>query len=65
MTKIELSDIEAERFIEFQKHYKLFHFMGQRGLLDTKGGSVTIHFDRRGEPVSVEKTEHFIATVLP
>ena len=42
---IELSPIDQEQFVLFQKHYKEFKEMIDEGVFDVKGGSAVIDFD--------------------
>lgn len=59
LTVIELTDIEAQTFIKFQKHRLLIELLDSIGTFNLKSGSVTIHFDSLGGIVSINKEEHF------
>lgn len=59
LTVIELTTIEAQSFVQFQKHRALIGLLESIKAFDVKNGSVTVHFSRLGEIVSVEKNEHF------
>lgn len=59
LTILELTSIEAQSFITFQKHRAFIGLLESIKAFDLKNGSVTIHFSRLGEIVSVEKNEHF------
>jgi len=58
-TVIELTPIEAESFIIFQKHRALIGLLESMGAFNIRNGSIEIHFSRLGEIVSVDKHEHF------
>lgn len=59
MTTIELTNQEAEQFIEFRKHYYLFELLKTVGAFDIKNGSVTINFNYLGQAKSVNKIENY------
>jgi len=61
---IELSPLEAQTFITFQKHRALIGLLESIKAFDIRSGSVTIHFSRLGEIVSVEKHEHFSPNMI-
>ena len=45
---IELSELDANDFILFQKHYVQFKQLLDEGVFDIKGGNATIDFDDSG-----------------
>ena len=59
---VELSPIDAELFIQFQKHYLEFKYLIERRVFDIKSGSATIHFDSVG---NMAKNIDFHLTSLP
>lgn len=59
ITIVELTPIEAQSFVIFQKHRALIGLLESINAFKIKNGSVTIHFSRLGEIVSIEKNEHF------
>ncbi len=58
-TTIFLTEEEAVRFVQFQKHYSLIKFLESIKAFDIRGGSVTLHFNNLGEIKGVEKKEFF------
>lgn len=64
VTVVELTPLEAQTFIAFQKHRALIGMLESIKAFDIKGGSVTIHFSRLGEIISVDKQEHFSPNLL-
>lgn len=59
LTIVELTQTEAESFITFQKHRTLIGLLESIGAFNVRNGSVTIHFSRLGEIISVDKQEHY------
>lgn len=59
LTTIQLTPIEAQSFIAFQKHRALIGLLESIGAFNILGGNVTIHFNRLGEIQSVKKEEYF------
>lgn len=64
LTKIELSEKEAQSFIRFQKHRALIELLESVGAFDVKSGSITIHFSSIGGIISITKEEHFSPRVI-
>lgn len=64
LTVVELSPIEAKAFIAFNKHRTLIGLLESVGAFDIKSGSVTVHFSRLGEILSIDKQEHFSPNML-
>lgn len=54
-----LTEIEAQSFIEFQKHRALIGLLQSIKAFDIRQGSVTINFDPQGKISSVQKNEEF------
>jgi len=48
LTTIELTELEAAAFVEFQRHRDILMKLVESGGLDTMNGEVTMHFDHRG-----------------
>lgn len=65
LTIVELTPLEAQSFVTFQKHRALIGLLESIGAFSVKNGSITIHFSRSGEIVSVDKQEHFSPNVIP
>ena len=55
--KIELSLQEAERYKEFQRHYKNMNVLLKSGFFSTKNGSIIAHFNNEGIINSLQKNE--------
>jgi len=45
---VELSELDAEQFLLFQKYYNQFREMEAEGVFDVRGGSAIIDFDESG-----------------
>lgn len=54
-TKIFLTPIEAELFVKFQKHHKLFKLLVEQGVFDNKNANIMLNFDAEGNIGSVER----------
>lgn len=50
-----LTEIEAQSFIEFQKHRALIGLLQSIDAFSIRGGYVTIHFDELGKIGKLEK----------
>lgn len=59
MTTIELTDQDAQLFLEFQKFYTLFGLLKSVNVFAIRNGSVTINFNHLGQIKGVNKLEHF------
>ena len=46
--KIELSELDARMFMEFQKNYETFSTLLQSGVFNIKNGNAVINFDKEG-----------------
>ncbi len=64
LTVVELTELEAQQFIRFQKHRTLIELLESIKAFDIRSGSVTINFSKLGEIVSVEKQEHYIPNLV-
>jgi hypothetical protein len=63
-TAVMLTDDEAKKFIAFQKHWLMIGLLESVGAFNVRNGSVTINFDRMGAISSIDKKEHFNASVI-
>ena len=54
--KVLLTPIDAEKFLQFQKHYEVFSVLQQQGILDINFGKVVLNF-ANGVLQSVSKDE--------
>lgn len=45
---IELSEMDARLFIEFQKNYETFSTLIQSGVFNIRNGNAVINFDKEG-----------------
>ena len=48
IVQVDMSEIQAERFVQFQKYYQLFETFLDAGLFELKNGSATLHYDHMG-----------------
>lgn len=48
VVSVELSELEAKRFIEFQKHYDSFSIMLEAGVFGLRNGKAIVGFDEGG-----------------
>lgn len=46
---VELSELQAERFVQFQKYYSEFSILVEAGVFDLKGAQAVIDFKDDGE----------------
>lgn len=51
---IELTDSDAQRFIEFQKNYDTFSTLQEAGVFNVRNGKATLNFDPKGTLTDVE-----------
>lgn len=54
MTQIELSDVEAKRFILFQQHHDLFEALLEAKVYEIKRGEAVLSFNHDGHLMHVE-----------
>ncbi len=54
-TTVYLSEEDAKKFIEWQKHYDTFQLLLDRGVFDVKNGNVVLHFDSVGTLQTIER----------
>lgn len=47
-TIVELTDADAQLFIEFQKNYNTFSTLLQSGMFGIRNGNATVNFDKDG-----------------
>lgn len=47
-TNIELSEIDARLFVEFQKNYNTFCILQNSGVFNIRNGNAVVHFNRDG-----------------
>lgn len=43
-----LTQVDSEKFKEFQKHYEMFNLLLERKVFEQKAAAVTLHFDPQG-----------------
>jgi hypothetical protein len=48
VVQVDLSEIEAKRFLEFQKYYDVFSVMCKAGVFEIKNGQAILNFDSEG-----------------
>lgn len=46
--KIEISELDARLFLEFQKNYDTFSTLLQSGIFSIRNGNAVINFDKEG-----------------
>lgn len=54
-----LTEEEAKRFVQFQKHYAIIGLLESVDAFKLINGSVTIHFDALGKIGAIEKHQDF------
>lgn len=54
LTKIELTEKEAEIFLAFRQYQTEFMVLRNTGIFDLKNGSITIHKDDKGTVRKIE-----------
>ena len=59
LINIQITEVDAQVFILFQKHYVAFKMLDSIGAFNTKTASVTLHFAQNGQIKSIEKNETF------
>ncbi len=59
LTTIQLTQIDAQAFVRFQKHRALIELLESMGAFDLKNGSITLNFNYLGQIKSVNKQENF------
>jgi hypothetical protein len=59
MQTIQLTNEDAELFLEFQKYYALFGLLKSIDAFSLQNGSVTINFNYLGQIKSVNKQQNF------
>jgi len=47
-TVIYLTPIDANLFLEFQRHYEIFNLLIEKNVFNQKGAAITLHFDNQG-----------------
>lgn len=52
---IGLTELEAQQFVQFQKHRAFIGLLDSLKVFDIRDGSVTIHFNSLGEIKTVDK----------
>lgn len=50
-----LKPVEAELFVKFQKHHKLFALLVEKGVFDNKNANIMLNFDKNGDIGSIER----------
>lgn len=50
-------DEEAKKFLMFQQYYDVFTMMVEHGAFKVKNGSVTMHFDKRGNLKAINRAD--------
>ena len=56
---IQLTEADAKKFVQFQKHYALLGLLESIGAFQIKDGNVKIHFDHSGQIKAIDKFENF------
>lgn len=54
---IEITQIDAIQFRLFQQYYSQFALLANKGVFDTKNGSVTLHFDSLGTIQEIKRND--------
>lgn len=54
---VELSEADALLFLEYRKYQDAFKILLESGMLNTKSGSVVVHFDLAGQIRKIDKSE--------
>lgn len=52
-----LSEIEAKKWMMFQKHYDTFMLLIEKGVFDQRNGSVALHFDNVGTLQTIQRAD--------
>ena len=52
-----IPDEDAEKFLLFQRYYDTFSLMVDSGVFDIKNGSATLHFDKKGELLAINRAD--------
>lgn len=60
LIKIELTEFDAKLFLQFQKRYAFVKLMESLGIFDVTTGSVTVHFDSKGQIGAVEVNKKYV-----
>ncbi len=60
LTTIQLTELDAKAFIQFQKYHAFMILLENIGAFDMKNANLNIHFDSNGKIVKVSKQEFFI-----
>lgn len=55
---IYLTTPEAVLFRDFQAFHTMFTLLVQKGVFDTKNGSVTLHFDSEGTIQNIQRNDY-------
>lgn len=56
-TIINLSDEDAEKFMQFMKHYDTFVVMLNAGVFDQKKATIALNFDHKGNLKSIQRAD--------
>jgi len=54
---IYIADEEAEKFLLFQQYYATFRVLLEHDVFDVRNGSVTMHFDKKGEIKTINRSD--------
>lgn len=60
LTTIQLTPVDAQKFIQFQKYYAFITLMDNIGAFDMRNGNVVINFNSEGEIAKISKQEFYI-----
>lgn len=52
-----LTNVEAEKFKEFQRYHDTFMLLIDKGVFDVKNGSVTLNFDPFGTITTIHRND--------
>lgn len=52
-----IPDEDAEKFLLFQRFYDTFSLMVDSGVFEIKNGSATLHFDKNGELLAINRAD--------
>jgi hypothetical protein len=58
MTTIDLSERDAQMFLDFQRHYAFFALLDRLKVFDIRSGSIKISFDADGVIAGTEILTH-------
>ena len=52
-----LNEEEAKKFILFQKHFKDFMLLVNKGVFDQKNCAISLHFDQNGTLQTIQRAD--------